>query len=293
VTYGLDPYAWQKTQGLAAALPAAEQAAGLVRGWLEAPAQNIQEREERLVELLKINLWSNQVDLSLWPAGQADRPDHADVRQGEPFLLCDQAARAAAHLAGSPPGRVDILADNAGQELLLDLLLAAYLLGSGLARQVRLHLKPHPTYVSDATVQDVLISMAALRQSPRPPARAAGLALEGRLAQGRLALSPDYFWTSPYAGWELPSRLRRKLAGSRLVISKGDANYRRLLGDRRWTDEAPFSQVVGYFPAPLLALRVLKSDVVVGLRSGQAEALTARAADWRTSGHWGVIQFNG
>lgn len=287
---GYDPYALQKRQGLVAALPAARAAAERVRGWLHAPNREEDTRAERLVQLFKLSLWGNQVDLSLWPAGLADRPDHANVQQGEAFLLCDQSLQAAAHLPGRPAGRVDFLVDNAGQELVLDLLLVSYLLGSGTAKRVVLHLKPHPTYVSDATVSDVMQTLAALQADGGALAEIEGW-LSAALHSAHLVLKADYFWTSPYAAWEMPYRLKRSLGRSRLVISKGDANYRRFVGDRHWPFETPFVQVLSYFPAPLLALRVCKSDVLVGLSPGQAEALTRRDASWLTNGKWGLIQW--
>ncbi len=287
---GYDPYALQKRQGLAAALPASRAAAEQVCGWLHTPNREAGTRAERLAQLFKLCLWGNQVDLSLWPAGLADRPDHADIQQGEAFLLCDQALQTAAYLLGQPAGRVDFLVDNAGQELVFDLLLAAYLLGSGMAKRVVLHLKPHPTYVSDATVSDVMQTLAALRTQGSALAEAGGR-LDGWLSAARLALKPDYFWTSPYAAWEMPYRLKRSLSRARLVISKGDANYRRLVGDRHWPFETPFAQVLGYFPAPLLALRVCKSEVMVGLLPGQANSQAQRDANWLTDGRWGLIQW--
>lgn len=300
-----DPYALQKQQGLDAALPAVETGAAWVQAWLAEPdpgrlieslgrveaSPGDQLASDRLVQLLKLSLWGNQVDLSLWPAGMEDRPDHASWQQGEAFLLCDQALPAAVHLIHRPAGRVDVLVDNAGQELAFDLLLAAYLLGSGTARRVVLHLKPHPTYVSDATVQDVRHTLGLLHSQAGALAAVSGW-LQGWLDGGRLKLKADYFWTLPYAAWEMPGRLKSSLARSRLVVSKGDANYRRLVGDRHWHYETPFAQVVGYFPAPLLALRVCKAEVVVGLAPGQAERVAQQDAQWLTDGRWGVIQFS-
>ena len=46
-----------------------------------------------------------------------------------------------------------------------------------------------------------------------------------------------------------------------------------------------------YFPAPLLALRSLKSDPIVGLRPDQAETLDGLDPKWRSNGKRGVIQF--
>jgi hypothetical protein len=75
------------------------------------------------------------------------------------------------------------------------------------------------------------------------------------------------------------------------VISKGDVNYRRLLGDRHWTYTTPFAQVVSYFPAPLLALRTVKSNVAAGLDAMRVRELNEHDGRWVVSGEWGVMQF--
>jgi hypothetical protein len=70
---------------------------------------------------------------------------------------------------------------------------------------------------------------------------------------------------------QMPQRLRDEFSGkstadhnsgsSAMVFVKGDANYRRLLGDRTWPLDTPFSDVVSYFPVPVCALRTLKAEV--------------------------------
>jgi hypothetical protein len=74
------------------------------------------------------------------------------------------------------------------------------------------------------------------------------------------------------------------------LIVKGDANYRRLLGDCQWLPTTSFQEIVSYLPQPLAALRTLKSELVVGMTALQIETLNQRAPDWLTSGEWGVIQ---
>jgi len=84
-----------------------------------------------------------------------------------------------------------------------------------------------------------------------------------------------------------------ELARTDLLISKGDANYRRLLGDRAWPFTTPFAEVVSYLPAPLLALRTAKSEVAAGLTQAQIDALNDDDPDWLVNGRWGVAQFAG
>jgi hypothetical protein len=87
----------------------------------------------------------------------------------------------------------------------------------------------------------------------------------------------------------MPSDLQDDLAGSAFMISKGDIHYRRWLGDARWTSSTPLEAIIQP-PAPLLLLRVSKSDIVAGLNPGQAEAMLTRDPAWKVNGHWGMIQ---
>ena len=85
--------------------------------------------------------------------------------------------------------------------------------------------------------------------------------------------------------------LREELSKASYIISKGDANYRRLLGDRHWPFETPFKDIVSYMPSPVVALRALKSEVACGLAPGQAEKTADQDPDWLINGKWGVVQF--
>ena len=74
--------------------------------------------------------------------------------------------------------------------------------------------------------------------------------------------------------------------------SAGDANYRRLLGDRLWDLTAPFQDVVGcYFPCPVCALRTLKAELGCGMGAEQVEKAKALDDAWMTNGRFGVVQF--
>ena len=97
--------------------------------------------------------------------------------------------------------------------------------------------------------------------------------------------------TSPRAAWEMPDDLRADLATAALCIYKGDANYRRLLGDAHWPYSTPFGAAVGFFaPCPLLALRTLKAGCGVGVPVEAATRAAALDEHWRTSGRFGVAQ---
>ena len=237
-------------------------------------------------------VWGNRADLSVWPAGGA-KPQPAADGQPDVQLLVDDAPAAAEFILKQPGGlsRVDFILDNVGLELAYDLLLADFLLSRGLAKQVRLHAKPFPTYVSDATIPDIRALVAHLAQAPEPGVRDLGKRLQACLDDDRLHLQTSLFWTSPLPAWEMPPELRQELARAGLLISKGDANYRRWLGDRHWPFTTPIQQIIAYRPAPLLLMRVMKSEIIAGLQPGQPEKLSQADPTWMFDGRSGLIQF--
>jgi uncharacterized protein with ATP-grasp and redox domains len=283
---GSDPYAYQKRQGLQIFSAQIRSACAAVEPGQAAVG-------ELFADLISMNLWGNQADLSLWPAGQAERPDHADSARRLAHLLCDHSSQVVDHLLGlaGKPCRVDVLLDNAGLELVHDLLLAEALLSSRLAGEVCLHAKAHPTFVSDAVIPDILSTVEFLAQMGTVETGAVARRLREHLLMGRLHLGEHLFWTSPLSMWEMPVVLRQKLGEAALLISKGDANYRRLVGDRHWAFDTPLPGVLSYMPTALLTLRVSKSPVMIGLQPGQAQRMDERDPQWLTNGKWGVIQF--
>jgi hypothetical protein len=172
----------------------------------------------------------------------------------------------------------------------MDLALVDHLLGVVGLPRVDLHVKSHPFFVSDTIAADVDIARRALADSRNPLTVALGDRLERQRAAGKLRVSSHPFYTSSLHYPQLPDDLRADLATSELVILKGDANYRRLCSDSRWPPETPFAEVVSYFPAPLVALRTLKAEVVVGLPPGMAERLAAEDSRWLVNGRRGLIQ---
>ena len=217
-------------------------------------------------EMCKICLWGNATDLSLLTSltyEDIQTLQGAEARkQAEDKILVNQLPAAYkalkdAQRAGKKDRRVDIILDNAGFELLVDLILACYLLTAGLATQVILHPKSIPWFVSDATPADFGMLMSALtdpheffsepeeyeRQSPAPLSEdeSSDLAfLFEHMAsfhiEGQIILRPNLFWTSAQSYWHLPQaepKLYEDLKESELVIFKGDLNYRKLTGDVR------------------------------------------------------------
>jgi Damage-control phosphatase ARMT1-like domain len=269
---GGDPFAPAKERELAGEGPWSRLESALATGDVA--------REERIAALLEACLWGNRVDLSYTVAAS-----RVHGHQGD--LLVDERPPALALLA-RPAANVRIVADNTGTELALDLALVGALLEDPSARAT-VHLKIQPTFVSDAMPSDVWQLFDRLR-ARSGVLRSLVDRLDSHFASGRLALAPDPFWTGPRFLWEAPGHLRATFASATILVLKGDANYRRLIGDALWPPSTPLSQACAYLSAPVTCLRTMKSDAVLGLPEGLAETLDATEPRWRVDGQRGVIQ---
>jgi damage-control phosphatase, subfamily III len=234
---------------------------------------------EKLIffEMCEICLWGNATDLSLLTSltyediqklqgSKARKESENNILTNDlsaAFKVLKQAQKE------SPKGerQVDIILDNAGFELFVDLILAGYLLSSKLATRVVLHPKSIPWFVSDVLPADFAALLNALAnpqgfytsltdddkhagRTPAPLSEEEAKDISflfdhwSRLhGEGLLAIRPNRFWTLPGSYWRLPKlepRLFEDLKESQLVIFKGDLNYRKLTGDVRFYHFHPF-----------------------------------------------------
>ncbi|MFD7402210.1 damage-control phosphatase ARMT1 family protein [Streptomyces sp. NPDC059866] len=241
--------------------------------------------DERDRALLHGSLWGNRADLGFRLSAGG-----ADISAAVPGLVADDSETLWSLLPPSGAGTLCLIADNAGRELIPDLLLIAHLLAGGRVERAVLHVKPHPYYVSDATPTDVLDALRRLTAAPGA-ARGYGRRLWAALTDGRLTVRAHPFSCGPLPYAEMPDDLRAEFAAATVTIVKGDLNYRRLVGDRLWPPTTPFPDVTGYFPGPVAALRTLKSDVICGLDAGTEAALdAAEGGRWRIGGTHALIQ---
>ena len=237
--------------------------------------------EQRQAKLLA-SLWGNRADLG-FRIGAAPGPAGPATDR----LIADDSAGLWAALG--PGATVVLVTDNAGRELLADLVLVDHLLHHRLAGAVTLHVKPSPYYVSDAVTADVVTCLRRLAGTVGSPRVAAGR-VHSAMADGRLRLCTHEFYCAPWDYRRMPADLADQFAQASLTILKGDLNYRRLTGDRAWPPDTSFAGVVAYFPGPVAVLRTLKSDVVIGLSPATVAELDATGQPWRTDGNHAVIQ---
>ncbi|MFJ8669683.1 damage-control phosphatase ARMT1 family protein [Streptomyces sp. NPDC093600] len=241
--------------------------------------------EERATALLHASLWGNRADLGFRIT--AGKPTVTDTAVAA--LVADHSAALWQLLPAGTSATVAVVADNAGRELIPDLVLIDHLLAHGHAERVVLHVKPSPYYVSDAMTADVVDCLRRLIEASGEAGRIGGR-LWKAMATGSLEVRTHPFFCAPLPYEEMPEDLRKEFGEAALTILKGDLNYRRLVGDRLWYPTVPFAGRTAHFPGAVAALRTLKSDVIVGLEQGTLDTLQRSGAAWRTSGSHALIQ---
>ncbi|GFJ93198.1 damage-control phosphatase ARMT1 family protein [Phytohabitans rumicis] len=241
--------------------------------------------QKRTEVLLLASLWGNRADLGFRIGVEAAVGNHQDAAG----LIADDTAPVLS-LLHTGPQPIAVIADNAGRELLADLILIDHLLDQHGGTTIELHVKPAPYYVSDATTADVTACLRRLADTPGASAAIAGH-LRAAMQDGRLALRTHWFYCAPFSFHRAPADLTQMWEPAALVLLKGDLNYRRLVGDCGWAPTAPFQEAAGYYPAPVVALRTLKSEVVVGIDAKTVQDLEDHDPAWRTNGSRGTVQF--
>lgn len=306
---GYDMFVKQKVQGLVEATSAIDEIATKLPTILgDAKAA------DALAIAIQTSLWGNKMDLSLWPAGiskavkagsaEVDLPGQisfgSTLVAGKKFILDDRTSSVVTLLEGlraekvtNSDIKVGIVIDNAGYELFSDMLLGHFLLELNVASTVVFYTKGHPTFISDATTEDASETIGFLSSSPFVPTSDLGKQFASHVSEGKFVFDSDLFWCQPTAFWDMPESIQEKVEECRLVFVKGDANYRRLLGEREWPLDTTASEILSYWPVPVCALRTFKAEIGCGISLSQVRETQNADPSWMVSGRWGVVQLGG
>ncbi|MGQ1784163.1 damage-control phosphatase ARMT1 family protein [Saccharicrinis sp. GN24d3] len=233
--------------------------------------------DESAQAILKLNLLGNMADLS------QDKVTYNS--QANNTLLIDHSKECTRLLKSST--RMDIILDNAGEELFLDLCLAYWILKKTSTKTVQLHFKSIPYFVSDALITDFndLLCFIADQKGLESLARF----LSKNIAMENILYSDDEFWSSGLLYSQMPTPLKSLLEPSELLIFKGDLNYRKLVGDRYWEHTTPTKNIVNYLGMNAVFIRVLKSEVLVGMDKNKIQETEDRS--WLYNGRYGIIDW--
>ncbi len=231
-------------------------------------------------------LFANEADYSqlITPQG--------DTNLWHKRVLLDESEQWIANLQNNlKEGDIHIIADNAGHELCWDLVLVDAILKLFNTIKVVIHVKPWPMVVSDALSIDVEETINKfLSNTLSDNMRLLGQRLKAAMECDRLSVQAEADWGEPRHFNALEPNLGNTLGNSIGVIAKGDLNYRRLVEDRQWSIDTPVKVATDGVPFNAIALRVLKSDALVGLDASVAETAATQFSDWRTRGYFAVMQ---
>lgn len=317
--HSFDLFATSKRSSLVGSKKGAIELIKRFRGVLQAIAekQSVDEETQKAIfeEMIQISLWGNATDLALLTSLSVEE---LNSRQGKAVrdsnkknIVVDDTDQvwsllSRLRLLGSPRD-IHIVLDNAGFELLTDLVFASYLIESGYAKKVVLHGKRMPWFVSDVILDDLKYLIEGFANGTmyddtgstvREELQEAGKYWQGLIQSGILEFRAELFWTTQHPFGRLPivePGLFEDLADADLVVYKGDLNYRKLTYDGMWPHSTPFSEALG----PLarkhdgqgvrsLVLRTAKADVCVGLKPGQD---TNFEDGWTRHGKYAMVSY--
>ena len=268
------------------------------------------------IEMTEIALWGNATDLSLLTTLSLEEIHSLQgkkaIQEGQLRIVSNDMRAAWSWLTSNRGGRVDVVLDNSGFEFFTDLVYSLYLVDSGLASTINFHVKSIPWFVSDVTPNDVTGLFHALsdpRYFPNSSCKTRELAarLKAAFDKGTFKVKEHPFWTSGSDFQEMPNvapDLLDSLTDSRLVIFKGDLNYRKLVRDACWPHTTPFKDALGPLGLPhvgrqgkplrILALRTNKADVCVGLDPQTLQRVEREAPnkEWVRNGKYAVVSFS-
>ncbi|XP_017770216.1 PREDICTED: protein-glutamate O-methyltransferase-like [Nicrophorus vespilloides] len=256
--------------------------------------------ESDFKELLKINMWGNKCDLS-HTNGDALAPTLSLIECNKSLsknLLCDMSNEV--WLAANVESRyqfIDVVLDNCGYELFTDLCIADFLCTKNIAERVRFYVKTIPWFLSDVMKKDLEWLVDQCADSEDDVLRNLGSRWKTYLEDDFWTIEEHDFWTTPLEYkhmFKVDESLYRKLARAKLIIFKGDLNYRKLFGERSWDPTTSIEHALGgFFPSRICSLRTLKSESICGLNDNAVKKAENEDSTWMISGNYGVIQYCG
>ncbi|KAK8805828.1 hypothetical protein WA158_002484 [Blastocystis sp. Blastoise] len=221
--------------------------------------------------LILRSLWGNKADLSM----------SCGKLEGDVFK--DKSSLSNPHII--------IFSDNTGLELLSDFIFIAIYLLLTPTGSVTYFIKENPVFVSDITIHDVLYSIEWMKKHNCIQISYIGTLIEQYYKEKRIIFKSEYQLNSCLDMWSISTNLYEYMNNCTLIISKGDANYRRFVGDRHWNYDIPVNKVLSYVPKPLLLLRTLKSNCLIGIDENQQKEAKQFTEEWDVNGKIGIIQY--
>jgi len=253
-----------------------------------------------LKRLIQISLWGNKCDLSLScgdPSQIQENLFHS-LEELSPSILSNDVEKAVDHIIENCKNKeFHVIFDNAGLEIITDLVLSEFLVDRNLVGKIVFHGKSFPWYVSDVTARDYKWVFETMENSKIEVLQYYGKKWKSRK---EFEFKFDDFWTTGHVYWDMKEddpELFGELKKAGLVLFKGDLNYRKLVADRDWPYGVDLKFAVQSFKEiPFLTLRTLKAETVAGLPESSIKQIKEKFGDkdlsWMVSSDYAVAQLN-
>ncbi|KYN02992.1 PREDICTED: putative protein-glutamate O-methyltransferase [Cyphomyrmex costatus] len=297
--YNYDPFEYQKQTDFINSIESVDLMITLyIKDILCNKEYNKENSKNDFLKFLKLSLWGNRHDLSATagaPSSQTGNPLVIVESLNENIVVNDwEVVWDIVNKSMKENDNIHIVLDNAGYELFTDLCLAAFLVTIAPTTKITFHVKLYPWYVSDTTVHDFLWMLDYMnRLNDHPNIQLLGKTFKNLMDQEIWSIKEEPYWTGPYDFRQMKERGKNvyaQLSDAKLVIFKGDLNYRKLLGDINFEYNTNFSIALGNFqPTNILSLRTMKSDICVGLSNDMAEFFE-KHKDKLITGEYAIIQ---
>ncbi|XP_044749375.1 damage-control phosphatase ARMT1-like [Coccinella septempunctata] len=290
-----DPYESLKQTLFRIADPLIHKTAQYLKNIYKHPSQEDKDDFEKLIKLL---LWSNQSDYIMSKEYVIkSMAQILSTKQKEGFIVCNQLEEAWNIISdrSHPSNTIAIICDNAGFELFLDLCAADYLFTNYYARTIHFHVKHIPWFISDITEKDVYWMLHQLSKSPDKILQDLAGNWKEHFKTGRWKIIVRKYWILPIGFSrmkEIDPVLYKMLEETKIVIVKGDLNYRKLLEDTNIDPSTPFREALReFYPSDMILVRVMKCDVACNIPRQYVQKFEKLNEHWMDCGQYGLIQF--
>jgi hypothetical protein len=300
-----DPFLEQKRASLHDSMESTQLLADHLFDVLPHSAQSTVDVRQECINFLELCLWGNKSDLSLSGGEKVAQSSQLfqDLLVNRSKILCNDSEQIWTFFERwrqnpDQARRLDLILDNAGFELICDLIFLLMLYQTGIMSHekttVRFFVKQMPWFVSDTMEHDIQYTIKYLcAQTDRPSVRKLGEFVRNKFDQNRWQIVSEPYWTHPYdysRMRETDAKLYQDLSTSDLLLFKGDLNYRKLVGDIDWPFTTTFEAALrGFTPSNMISLRTIKFNPVVNLPS--EESVANLPSDWYFTGEYALIHF--
>ncbi|SOV10371.1 conserved protein, unknown function [Plasmodium gaboni] len=187
--------------------------------------------------------------------------------------------------------RFDIVLDNMGVEFITDFCLLYFL--THYFEEITIHVKKFPLFVSDTMTKDIHYTLNVLCNDEKyPNTKFMANKWKELIELQKWKIRDDIYWNIPLPYWVMSKNLLKELEKSSFVCFKGDANYRRCLGDLSYDFSTSHKDILNYFPFKVIALRCLKSPLGCGIDEKTVQELNQNNPDWSNYGEYAILQYN-